>query len=115
MIPDDNLQKIALLIGMLGSAHDGEVLNAARAIGRQLAACDQTWGDLKTCVLQVPEYPDPRRHSDILANMAEEILEQQFVNCASVRDVRARLTSNPDYRMSEKQSRWFSHLYSKLA
>jgi hypothetical protein len=39
-------QRLARLLGMLGSAHDGEVLNAARLAQRLLATANMTWTEL---------------------------------------------------------------------
>lgn len=39
--------RIAKFAGMLGSAGDGEVVNAARAIDKALKAQGLTWGDFK--------------------------------------------------------------------
>ena len=38
--------RIAKFAGLIGSAHDGEALNAARALGRALESQGLTWADL---------------------------------------------------------------------
>lgn len=47
----NDLQKLAKLLGMLGSAHDGEVLAAARKAHNLLTAKGASWYD----VLAIPE------------------------------------------------------------
>lgn len=39
-------RRLAQLLGMLGSRHDGEILNAAKAAQRQLGAIGLTWEEL---------------------------------------------------------------------
>lgn len=66
---------------MLGSAHDGEALNAARAADRLLRECGVTW--LDALVAGVPaasiEPPMPRRRKPVQpmdwADMAREVLQ----------------------------------------
>ncbi len=63
-IPD----RIGPLIGKLGSPHDGEVLSAARALGRQLDSLDLNFNDLAIALLAEPitqiVYRDPAPLSD---------------------------------------------------
>ena len=42
----DAKDRLVHLLGMLGSAHDGEVLNAARAVLRTLGSMNMTWAEL---------------------------------------------------------------------
>lgn len=42
--------KIAKLIALLSSSHDGEIINAARALGRALKAEGKDWNDLAAAV-----------------------------------------------------------------
>jgi hypothetical protein len=51
--------RLVKLLGMLGSAHDGEVLNAARHIDAMMRASGREWDKL----LQ-PEAAAPKRSSD---------------------------------------------------
>jgi hypothetical protein len=48
-------QKLARLLGMLGSSHDGEALTAARLAQRLLATANVTWVEL----IAVPAAPTP--------------------------------------------------------
>jgi hypothetical protein len=44
-IPNETRQRLARLLSMLGSEHDGEVLNAARLATRTLRDLGCTWSD----------------------------------------------------------------------
>lgn len=46
--------KVALLIPLLGSEHDGEVVGAARAIARTLRAAGCDWHDLVKIIVAPP-------------------------------------------------------------
>jgi hypothetical protein len=48
-------QRLARLLGMLGSDHDGEVLNAARLADRLVRSAGATWHD----VVRPPAMPAP--------------------------------------------------------
>jgi hypothetical protein len=45
-LPADKQKRLADLLGMLGSAHDGEVLNAAKLAQRELGKLALTWGEV---------------------------------------------------------------------
>jgi len=45
-IQPSELSKLAKLLGMLGSAHDGEVVNAARKADELIRKHDATWSDI---------------------------------------------------------------------
>ena len=45
MTPDD-LRRLIQLLGMMGSAHDGECLNAARMAQRHVAGLGATWEEV---------------------------------------------------------------------
>src|SRR3954463_4067248 len=42
----DNLSRLAAVLGMMGSDHDGETLNAARQAEKMRKASGKTWADL---------------------------------------------------------------------
>ena len=54
-------ERLIKLLGMLGSAHDGEVLNAARHIDAMVRAGGRDWDRLLS---PTPAAPAPRRSSD---------------------------------------------------
>jgi hypothetical protein len=41
-----DIRRLAKLLGMIGSAHDGEALNAARAANKLVRDCGLTWSDV---------------------------------------------------------------------
>jgi len=45
-IQPDKLKRLAQLLGMIGSTHDGEALNAARAAQRLLGSLSLTWEEV---------------------------------------------------------------------
>ncbi len=49
--------KLAAVLGMLGSEHDGEVLNAARTASRMVQAAGLTWRDVIAPVDPTPAQP----------------------------------------------------------
>lgn len=55
-LPDDTRARLARLLGMLGSHHDGEALNAARLADRLVRSSGLTW----TEVLSPPPALDPQ-------------------------------------------------------
>ena len=57
----NDLNRLAQVLGMLGSQHDGEVLNAARQAERIRRSLDRPWSDLVR----------PRSHLNTLLEAAE--------------------------------------------
>jgi hypothetical protein len=45
-IPSDTAERLAKLLGMIGSAHDGEALNAARLADKVVREAGLTWIDI---------------------------------------------------------------------
>lgn len=45
-ISDKDRQRLVIILGMLGSAHDGEVLNAAKQAHRVVSAMKLSWSDV---------------------------------------------------------------------
>jgi hypothetical protein len=52
--------KLVKVLGMLGSAHDGEVAAAGRRAHSMLKAMGLTWGDV---IARAPPKPEPQRQS----------------------------------------------------
>jgi hypothetical protein len=46
VLTEDDLDRLAKLLGMVGSAHDGEALSAARMAHRMLTDLGLTWHDV---------------------------------------------------------------------
>jgi hypothetical protein len=53
-LTDPDRQKLTKLAGLLGSAHDGEIINAARLAQRVLTAAGATWAELINPPAPVP-------------------------------------------------------------
>ena len=111
--------KVALLIPMLGSDQDGEVIGAARAIERTLKAVGCDWHDLVKIIRSSPVEPvqpqpaEPvRTQYDVAkwcAGHAYRLSEREriFVN-----DMVSRLTWNGT--ATEKQTAWLRAIYVRL-
>jgi hypothetical protein len=108
--------KIALLIPLLGSAVDGEVLGAARAIGRTLGAAGQDFHDFARAVLpltttdqdRAPARGDWRADLHLAVAHINRLTEreQTFV---------ANLASSARWREpSAKQQAWLSNIALRL-
>lgn len=59
--------KLIAILGMMGSDHDGEALNAARLASRLVRANKTTWEELLSPTVSAPTYryeppPPPMRH-----------------------------------------------------
>ena len=69
-----DLERLAKLLGMLGSAHDGEALAAARQAERLRAEAGLTWPQIIIRAL-----PSPRRHHHVetAADAIEFLLDNE--------------------------------------
>src|ERR1700719_372642 len=66
--------RLARGLGMMGSAHDGEALAAARQAERLRAEAGLTWGEIL-----LPRLPAPRRqhHVETFADAIEFVLDNE--------------------------------------
>jgi hypothetical protein len=91
-----DLQKLALILAMCGSAYDGEVVSAARAADRMVKEAGKRWPDL----LETPVEAARTLLDENLALRAElEQLRAEATNNTNVaiwNDVGARTTNTPD-------------------
>jgi hypothetical protein len=55
-------ERLARVLGMLGSAHDGEALAAARQAERLRAEAGLTWAEIVIRALPAPSSPQPCRY-----------------------------------------------------
>jgi hypothetical protein len=108
--------RLARLLGMLGSDHDGEVVAAARAIKRLLESKGLSFADLVEQVAEPSLLPARRHGMEGVAGMCRAILinenmlrehELQFV-----RDMLARASSYR-FKPTEKQSNWLTFLFAR--
>lgn len=107
------------MLGMLGSAQDGEVLAAARAVKRLLESEGLTFGDLVDLVGGAKATRREVANYDGLAGMAATILQNAGLmkahEVAFVQSIMTRATLTPYFKMTEKQANWFSLLFDKYA
>ena|SRR5205823_12752945 len=66
--------RLAKLLGMMGSAHDGEVVAAARQVERLRADAGLTWPEIL-----VPRLPSPPREQNVrsVAEAVDFVLERE--------------------------------------
>ncbi len=107
---------LARILGMLGSAHDGEVVAAGRAAVRLLQLHGVGWSDvLVSAAPEPPAAPAPSRAAEPvdLAAACAEALASGVLWSKVERDF---LTNLPNFASpSEKQRAWFSKLYAMVA
>jgi len=119
-IPATTLRKIALIIPRLGSEHDGEIVAAARAIGRMLNTANCGFADLTDALLPATEHtvharqpspPKPWKHTAMwCAQYGANILsdrELEFVD--------SLLRSTSFRTLSPRQLAWLEAIQSKLS
>jgi hypothetical protein len=100
--------KIAKILGMIGSAHDGEALAAARMANSMVKAAGVQWADV---IVDARALPAPAKVSDL--EMAEavadnlELFDEKSV--AFVVNILPWLRRG--HGLSDKQERWLSSLY----
>ena len=101
--------RLAKLLGMMGSAHDGEVVAAARQVERLRADAGLTWPEIL-----VPRLPPPRRGQNVrtVADAIDFVLQHEVVltdwERGFVRDLR-RLK----YPISSRQLEVLERLFEK--
>ena len=111
--------KVALLIPLLGSDQDGEVLGAVRAIERTLKAAGCDWHDLVKVITSPPIAPVQPQPADMVrtphdvakwcARYASRLSDRERV---FVHDMVGRLVWNGT--ATEKQSAWLRAIYVRL-
>src|SRR5947209_18925415 len=91
--------KLARVLGLLGSNHDGEVLAAARQAERLRAEAGLTWADIV-----IPRLPAPsqRRNSSTVVETIAFLLDHEDVLTEWERDF-ARSIQRARYQLSSKQ------------
>ena len=103
-------QRLAKLLGMMGSAHDGEVVAAARQVERLRADAGLTWPEIL-----VPRLPPPPQRQNVgtVADAIDFVIERQVVltdwERGFVRDLR-RLK----YPLSPRQLEVLERLIDKV-
>jgi len=114
--------RIGPLIGKLGSPHDGEVLSAARALGRQLDNQGPNFNDLAIAVVAEPitrivyrdRDPDPLSDwseiADWCADHPEWLSEKEADFIANM----CRILSRPGTEPTAKQAKWLQDILDRI-
>lgn len=116
--------RLAALIGKLGSPHDGEVLGAARALGRLLEKQGMNFNDLAialeaetvTRIVYRDREPeaepadDWREVAEWCAARGELLSECEAEFVASM----ARILRRPGNRPTPKQAKWLGAIFDRL-
>ncbi len=114
--------RIGPLIGKLGSPHDGEVLSAARALGRQLDSLDLNFNDLAIAVVAEPitrivyRDRDPALLSDWseIADWCADHPEWLSDKDADFITNMCRILSRPGTEPTPKQARWLQNILDRI-
>ena len=101
--------RLAKLLGMMGSAHDGEVVAAARQAERMRAEAGLTWQQI-----MVPTLPPPpkRQNTGTVGEAVEFLLDRQDLLTEWERDFVGDI-GRAKYRLSDKQLTILDRLLEK--
>src|SRR3954447_13797385 len=102
-------ERLAKLLGLMGSAHDGEVVAAARQAERLRAEAGLTWQQI-----MVPTLPPPHRSAPVqtVADAIEFVLDHEEALSEWERDF-VRSVATQKYPMSPKQVEVLQRLVEK--
>ncbi len=118
----DIADRIGPLIGKLGSPHDGEVLSAARALGRQLDNVGLNFNDLAIAVVAEPitrivyrdRDPDPLSDwseiADWCAYHPQWLSEKEADFIANM----CRTLRRPGTEPTPKQGKWLQNILDRI-
>lgn len=111
------LFKLAKICGKFGSAHDGEILSAAKMAHRLVKEAKLTWDDVLLDGVQItaPE-PEPAPMSDKekvgFCLEREDFLREKEIDF--LKSIQERLMFYGK-ELTEKQARWLYSIYERLA
>ena len=107
-------ERIVKLLGMTGSAHDGEVANAARLADRLLRASGMCWADVIVCApcAEQPQQDDDQDHRGFWGELIDELYSLR--HRLSARD-RAFIESMARWSgpVTAKQKKWLSDIWRR--
>jgi len=118
----DIAERLGPLIGKLGSPHDGEVLSAARALGRQLDNQGLNFNDLAIAVVAEPitrivyrdRDPDPLSDwseiADWCADHPEWLSDKESDFVVNMR----RILRRPGAEPTLKQAKWLQNILDRI-
>jgi hypothetical protein len=99
--------RLRKLVLMLSSSHDGEVIGAARAIGRALADAGTDWHQFADSVIQAHHNSDDwRAMAQFCRGQAHRLTTREFDFIDNI----AMRGCGP----SEKQRKWLRAIFSRL-
>ena len=109
--------RLRKLVLMLSSNQDGEVVGAARAIGRALQSVGTDWHALAGVLTEPPQPRRPRAEDDAFADDWRE-LRQFCLHRGRLLSERERefLTSLGNWRgtLTEKQHAWLASIHARV-
>ncbi len=118
-IPQDTIRKVAAIIPRLGSNHDGEIIAAAKAIERTLAAANHGFVDLADAlmppahaIVSSPRKPSPdwKQSARWCAAYGVGLLNERALEFVD------DLASSKSFRtLSPRQEAWLQLIMSKLS
>jgi hypothetical protein len=104
------LDKLAKILGLLGSAHDGEILAAGRRAHLLIANSGWTWAELLGAPSAVEDCRESRRMVEACLAVPADLFENyetRFLTNILPQLRRGR-------RLSEKQLAWLCRLYERV-
>lgn len=112
-------ERIAPLVGKLGSPHDGELIAAARAIGRQLECAGLGWNDLGAALSASPAiralaYREPAEDWRGMADHCAARDELLTVKEADFIRTMVRVLRRPGTAPTEKQAKWLAAIFARV-
>lgn len=116
-----NKDRLAKLLRMLSSNHDGEVLAAVRALDRALKAAGKSFNDLaetlsgKVVFVEAPKELSLSRH---YREACKWLLDQEGLTekeTIFIKDMERRFKFDIDFKPSPKQAAWFTLIVKRLA
>ena len=108
--------KVAKMLGRVGSSFDGEALNAVRMVGELLHAAGMTWLDLLT--------PHDQRERDLELQTAQQAAAQLLAENTALRSENEALKRSPAVRLGQpgdwatvgdhrRQAQWILDLHAQ--
>lgn len=116
-----NKERLAKLLRMLSSNHDGEVLAAVRALDKALKAAGKSFNDLaeilsgKVVFVEAPKEINASRH---YRDACKWLLVQEGLTDKEesfIKDMERRFKFDIDFKPSPKQAAWFTLIVKRLA
>ncbi len=114
------LFKIAKMCGKFGSAHDGEILSAAKMAHKLVKETKLTWDDVLLKNIQVSAPPPPPSGNEPISDKEKVsfcLERMDFLRDKEIdflESIRERLMLY-GRELTEKQAKWLRNIYERLA